>query len=128
VVNCLLRPLWFDLRTFGVEYLSGGASSRLFQTTGFALNQSISETALNRARRKAYWRLLPLLFACYVIAYVDRANVSIAKLKMSADLGFDNAVIGFAAGIFFIGYFLLEIPGTIIVERWSASKWISRIM
>ncbi len=84
---------------------------------------------LNSARRKAYFRLLPLLFVCYVIAYVDRANVAIAKLTMTRDLpGFDNAVIGFGAGLFFIGYFLLEIPGTLIVEKWSARKWISRIM
>ncbi|NBV23477.1 MAG: MFS transporter [Proteobacteria bacterium] len=88
-----------------------------------------SNPALDRARLKAYWRLLPLLFACYVIAYVDRANVSIAKLTMTKDLpGFDNAVIGLGAGMFFLGYFLLEIPGTLIVERWSARKWISRIM
>ena len=86
-------------------------------------------SALDRARHKAYWRLLPLLFVCYVIAYVDRANVSIAKLTMTKDLpGFDNAVIGLGAGMFFLGYFLLEIPGTLIVERWSARKWISRIM
>ena len=86
-------------------------------------------TPLDRARRKAYWRLLPLLFLCYVIAYVDRANVSIAKLTMTKDLpGFDNAVIGFGAGVFFLGYFLLEIPGALLVERWSARKWICRIM
>jgi ACS family tartrate transporter-like MFS transporter len=84
---------------------------------------------LDRARQKNYWRLLPLLFICYVIAYVDRANVGIAKLTMTRDLaGFDNAVIGFGAGMFFIGYFLLEIPGTLIVEKWSARKWICRIM
>jgi ACS family tartrate transporter-like MFS transporter len=64
-----------------------------------------------------------------VIAYVDRSNVAIAKLTMSRDLpGFDNAVIGLGAGVFFIGYFILEIPGTLLVERWSARKWISRIM
>ena len=86
-------------------------------------------SALDRARQKAYWRLLPVLFVCYVIAYVDRANVAIAKLTMTRDLpGFDNAVIGFGAGLFFIGYFLLEIPGTLIVEKWSARKWICRIM
>jgi ACS family tartrate transporter-like MFS transporter len=85
--------------------------------------------ALDRARQKAYWRLLPLLFICYLIAYVDRANVAIAKLTMTRDLpGFDNAVIGLGAGLFFIGYFLLEIPGTLIVEKWSARKWICRIM
>jgi MFS transporter, ACS family, tartrate transporter len=86
-------------------------------------------TALDRARSKAYWRLLPLLFVCYVIAYVDRSNVAIAKLTMTKDLpGFDNAVIGFGAGVFFWGYFLLEVPGSLIVERWSARKWICRIM
>lgn len=90
---------------------------------------SPTPTPLDRARRKAYVRLLPLLFLCYVIAYVDRANVAIAKLTMSRDLPqFDNAVIGFGAGVFFIGYFLLEIPGTLLVEKWSARKWISRIM
>jgi ACS family tartrate transporter-like MFS transporter len=84
---------------------------------------------LDRARRKAYWRLIPLCFLSYVIAYVDRSNVAIAKLTMSKDLpGFDNAVIGFGAGVFFLGYFLLEIPGTLLVEKWSARKWISRIM
>lgn len=90
---------------------------------------SPASDALDRARRKAYLRLLPLLFLCYVIAYVDRANVAIAKLTMERDLPhFDNAVIGFGAGVFFIGYFLLEIPGTLLVEKWSARKWISRIM
>ncbi|SIO36499.1 Sugar phosphate permease [Singulisphaera sp. GP187] len=88
-----------------------------------------SPTALDRARAKAYRRLLPLLFLCYVIAYVDRTNVSIAALTMTKDLsGFNNAVFGFGAGVFFLGYFLLEIPGTLIVEKWSARKWISRIM
>lgn len=85
--------------------------------------------ALDRARYKAYWRLIPLLFVSYMIAYVDRNNVAIAKLTMTRDLpGFDNAVIGFGAGVFFVGYFLLEIPGTLLVEKWSARKWICRIM
>lgn len=85
--------------------------------------------ALERALGKAYWRLMPLLFLCYVIAYVDRTNVAIAKLTMAKDLpAFTNDVIGLGAGIFFLGYFLLEIPGSIIVERWSARKWICRIM
>ena len=64
-----------------------------------------SSTPLDRARRKAFLRLLPLLFVSYMIAYIDRQNVSIAKLTMTKDLpGFDNAVIGFGAGIFFLGY------------------------
>jgi len=91
--------------------------------------QESSPSALDRARHKAYWRLVPLLFLSYMIAYVDRVNVAFAKLTMSKDLpAFDNAVIGTGAGIFFLGYFLLEIPGSLLVERWSARKWISRIM
>src|SRR5881409_3935402 len=92
---------------------------------------AIPETpgALDRARSKAYLRLLPLLFLSYAIAYVDRVNVSLATIEMSKDLpAFNNAVVGFGAGIFFIGYFLLEIPGTLLVEKWSARKWICRIM
>ena len=84
---------------------------------------------LESARIKAFTRLLPLLFVCYIIAYVDRTNVAVAKLTMGEDLpSFDSWVFGFGGGIFFLGYFLLEIPGTLIVERWSARKWICRIM
>jgi len=80
---------------------------------------------------KAYVRLLPVLFLSYVIAYVDRVNIGFAKLEMQDDLaplGFSEAAFGFGMGIFFVGYLVLEIPGTLIVERWSARKWISRIM
>ncbi len=85
--------------------------------------------ALDSARVKAYVRLLPLLFICYIIAYIDRTNVAVAKLTMAEDLpAFTETVFGFGYGIFFWGYFLLEIPGTLIVERWSARKWICRIM
>jgi ACS family tartrate transporter-like MFS transporter len=88
------------------------------------------KSPLDRARAKAYWRLLPILFACYVIAYVDRNNVGWAKLKMVDDLpGFTETNIAFGAGMcFFVGYLLLEIPGTLLVEKWSARKWICRIM
>ena len=85
--------------------------------------------ALDRARAKAYRRLIPLVFISYVIAFIDRANVASAGSEMVKALpGFGPGVFGFGAGIFFLGYFLLEIPGSIIVERWSARKWISRIM
>lgn len=88
-----------------------------------------TQAALASARIKVYMRALPILFICYIIAYVDRNNISIAKLTMSKDMpAFDDAVLGFGAGIFFWGYFLLEIPGTLLVERWSARKWICRIM
>ena len=89
-----------------------------------------SPTALDRARTKAYLRLLPMLFICYIIAYVDRANVGFVKLTMQKDLPqLDDKIFGFGMGIcFFVGYFLLEIPGTLMVERWSARKWFCRIM
>ncbi len=64
----------------------------------------------------------------YVIAYLDRNNLATAALQMPKDLGFDERVIGFGAGIFALGYVILEIPGTIIIERWSARRWLSRIM
>jgi ACS family tartrate transporter-like MFS transporter len=84
---------------------------------------------LESAKRKAFRRILPLCFLCYVVAYVDRVNISIAKLTMAKSLPWlDERIFGFASGIFFLGYFLLEIPGSIVVERWSARKWISRIM
>src|SRR5262245_13300852 len=91
-------------------------------------NDSQAASALDRARTKAYLRLLPLLFLSYVIAYVDRVNVGFAKLEMQHDLQFSESVFGFGMGIFFVGYLVLEIPGTLIVENWSARKWISRIM
>ena len=72
-----------------------------------------------------------MLFFCYVIAYVDRVNVSLAKLNMQKDLehlGFSESAFGFGMGVFFIGYLVLAIPGTLLVEKWSARKWISRTM
>src|SRR6202158_1135321 len=81
-----------------------------------------------RARRRVAWRLLPFVFLLYVIAYIDRVNVSFAALRMNADLGFGDRVFGLGVGIFYVGYVLFEIPGSIMVERWSARKWIARIM
>jgi sugar phosphate permease len=72
--------------------------------------------------------MLPFVFLLYVVAYIDRVNVSFATLKMSVDLGFSDRVYGLGVGIFYVGYILLEIPGAIIAERWSPRKWISRIM
>jgi len=71
---------------------------------------------------------MPLLFLLYVVNFLDRVNLTYAVLDMRRDLGFSDAVYGFGAGVFFLGYLLLEVPGAIIVERWSARKWIARIM
>ena len=92
-----------------------------------SLSAAEAEVA-QRARRRIARRLLPFLFLLYVIAFVDRMNVGAAALQMPHDLGFSEGVIGMGAGVFFLGYFLLEIPGALIVERWSARRWIARIM
>jgi MFS transporter, ACS family, tartrate transporter len=81
-----------------------------------------------RARKRIALRLLPYVLLLYIIAYLDRNNLATAALQMPRDLGFDDRVIGFGAGIFAVGYVILEIPGTIIVERWSARRWMARIM
>jgi len=81
-----------------------------------------------RARRRVAYRLLPFVFLIYVVNYIDRVNVSFANLRMSADLGFSDRVYGLGVGMFYLTYVLFEIPGAIIVERWSARKWIARIM
>jgi MFS transporter, ACS family, tartrate transporter len=91
------------------------------------LSTAVPDVAL-RARRRIGRRLLPFLFLLYVIAFLDRMNIGAAALQMPHDLGFSEGVIGFGAGIFFLGYFLLEIPGALIVERWGARRWIARIM
>jgi ACS family tartrate transporter-like MFS transporter len=81
-----------------------------------------------RARRRIAYRLLPFVFLLYVVNYIDRVNVSFANLRMSVDLGFSDRVYGLGVGMFYITYVLFEIPGALIVERWSARKWIARIM
>src|SRR5580700_8826880 len=100
------------------------ASSTAREISSEAANPEVARRARHRTAR----RLLPFLFLLYVVAFLDRMNVGAAALQMPHDLGFSEGVIGLGAGIFFLGYFLLEIPGTLIVERWSARKWIARIM
>ena len=74
------------------------------------------------------WRIIPLLFAGYVAAFLDRVNVGFAKLQMAGDLHFSDAVYGFGAGIFFIGYFVLEVPSNLVLNKVGARIWMSRIM
>ncbi len=83
--------------------------------------------ALSTSRHIAR-RLLPFLFLLYLVAFLDRMNVGAAALQMPGDLGFDERVVGLGAGIFFLGYLLLQIPGALIAERWSARRWIAHIM
>ncbi|HWW77636.1 MAG TPA: MFS transporter, partial [Pyrinomonadaceae bacterium] len=87
-----------------------------------------SEAVAERARRRITRRLMPFLVCLFVVAFLDRVNVGYAALEMSKEMGFDAAVLGFGAGVFFLGYFLLEIPGTLLVENWSARLWLARII
>ncbi|CAN7161779.1 MFS transporter [Duganella sp. LjRoot269] len=83
---------------------------------------------LDALYRRVSWRLMPFLFLCYVAAYLDRVNVGFAKLQMLADLRFSDTVYGLGAGIFFIGYFLFEVPSNLLMTRTGARIWIARIM
>src|SRR6201990_1241584 len=77
---------------------------------------------------KVMWRLIPFLIVCYFVAYLDRVNVGFAKLHMNQALGFSEAAFGLGAGLFFIGYFLFEVPSNIFLEKVGARVWIARIM
>jgi MFS family permease len=93
---------------------------------------SVSPVYLERTEAATYakvmWRLLPFLFFCYLCAYLDRINVSFAKLQMLQDLGMSEAVYGLGAGIFFVGYLLFEVPSNLVLLRVGARRWIARIM
>src|SRR4051812_35271007 len=77
---------------------------------------------------RVMWRLMPFLFVCYFVAYLDRVNVGFAKLQMNTALGLSEAAYGLGAGLFFISYFLLEVPSNLALDRFGARLWIARIM
>jgi ACS family tartrate transporter-like MFS transporter len=81
-----------------------------------------------RTIAKVTRRLVPFLIVCYFIAYLDRVNVGFAALTMNQDLGLSQTAFGFGAGIFFVAYFIFEVPSNLMLERFGARKWIARIM
>ena len=81
-----------------------------------------------RTIRRVTLRLVPFLVLCYFVAYLDRVNVGFAKLTMSGDIGLSERAFGFGAGIFFVAYFVFEVPSNLFLERFGARKWIARIM
>ncbi len=89
------------------------------------LNARVAET---NVYRKITWRIMPFIVICYLCAYLDRVNVGFAKLQMISDLDFSDAVYGFGAGVFFIGYFLFEVPSNLALHKLGARVWIARIM
>src|ERR1700712_1417154 len=109
---------------------TGGRTASMDASETLALETAAQETAtLERATlRKVYLRLVPFCFLLYILCYVDRINVSFAALTMNRDLGLSASVYGLAAGAFFWGYCLLEVPSNIILEKVGARRWIARIM
>jgi MFS transporter, ACS family, tartrate transporter len=103
---------------------SGGSAPQADAIPSSAVDPGVARRARHRIAR----RLLPFLLVLYVIAFVDRMNIGAAALQMPHDLGFSPTVIGFGAGIFFFGYFMLGFPGALIAERWSARKLMGCIM
>lgn len=94
------------------------------------MNQgSQSDDATGRsAMTKAMWRIVPLILLAYMVAYIDRVNVSFASLQMNDDLKFSATIYGLGGGLFLLGYALFEIPSSLMLARFSAPQWIARIM
>jgi D-galactonate transporter len=88
----------------------------------------LPDSAADAVYRKVAVRLIPLLFVCYIAAYLDRVNVAFAKLQMQQALQISDSVYGLGAGIFFLGYFIFEIPSNVMLHRVGAGRWIARIM
>ncbi|MBC7482516.1 MAG: MFS transporter [Rhizobacter sp.] len=97
-------------------------------TSTRSLDMGVAESEADAVYRKVGLRLIPLLFICYIAAYLDRVNVGFAKLQMQSALQFSDAIYGLGAGIFFIGYFIFEIPSNILLHKAGARRWIARIM
>ena len=96
--------------------------------TSTLVTEAIDISAHDAIYQKIMLRFLPLLCLCLVAAYLDRVNVGFAKLTMLDDLGFSNTVYGLGAGIFFVGYFLFEVPSNVLLHKIGARVWIARIM
>jgi MFS family permease len=89
---------------------------------------AFSQEFENATFHKVAYRIIPFLFLCYIVAFLDRVNVGFAKLQMAGDLHYSDTVYGMGAGIFFIGYFIFEVPSNVILEKVGARVWIARIM
>src|ERR1700730_1124940 len=87
-------------------------------------DSDVERTAMRKVKR----RFVPILFACFVVSFLDRVNVGFAALTMNKDLGLSSTAFGLGAGLFFVSYFLLEVPSNIALQRFGARLWIARIM
>ncbi len=92
-------------------------------------DESVPENQMaNRVMRKVALRLIPFLGLAYFLNYIDRTNISFAKLTMSEDLGLTETMYGLASGLFFVGYILLEVPSNLALHKFGARRWIARIL
>jgi MFS transporter, ACS family, tartrate transporter len=98
------------------------------QSATFGASSSAKSDIEISTIRAISWRLIPFLVLAYFLSYLDRVNLSFAGLTMNRDLGFSPTVFAWGAGIFFIGYFLFEVPSNLALEKFGASRWIARIM
>jgi hypothetical protein len=94
-------------------------------TSGVGLD--VNDKSKDGLYKKVFWRIMPFLMLCFVIAYLDRVNVGFAKLQMSQDLGFSETVFGLGAGLFFIGYALFEVPSNMMLQWLGARRWLAII-
>jgi ACS family tartrate transporter-like MFS transporter len=124
-----------ELQNFSSEGDQESSGTRESHSSLNPLNSGSAILTTEQSRSllsKISWHLIPLLFLCYIIAYVDRINVGFAKLQLREVLGVDEnifgSVYGLGAGLFFIGYFLFEVPSNLILQRVGARLWIARIM
>lgn len=90
--------------------------------------QAIDEAREKAIVRKITWRIVPFVFLLYIISYLDRANIGYAALQMNAELAPSSEAFGFASGVFFIGYFLFEVPSNVVLNKYGARVWIARIL
>ena len=108
----------------------GACPGRVDEGRSFA-GETLSPTdsgAADALYRKIAWRIMPIVFAAYVIAYIDRVNVAFAKLQMMGDLKFSESIYGLGAGLFFLGYFIFEVPSNLILHKLGARAWICRVL
>jgi len=90
---------------------------------------SAQDDALGRATiARVTWRLMPFLVIAYLFSIIDRSNIGFASLQMNRAIGVSQTVFGLAGGIYFIAYFMFEVPSNLALERFGASKWIARVM
>src|ERR1700761_1793953 len=92
------------------------------------MQSSIESNVEARVSRKLMWRIIPLVMLLYFVSFLDRVNIGFAALTMNRDIGLSPAAFGLGGGLFFIGYFLFEVPSNLILDRVGARIWIARVM